>query len=767
MKLKSIRMMTSAFALLGTAALAPTAAFAQDGDAAARSDDEIVVTAQRREEKSLDVPVTVTSLSAAALETANVQNLGDIAKITPGLRFDFAGGYSQPTIRGVGTAVVSAGAVGNVGIYIDGFYSPNPIVGDMQLLKTRSIQVLKGPQGTLFGRNTTGGAILVQTADPSTEASGEAKFSYGRYNEARGQAYVTFGLGERVAMDVEGTYSRGDGFLTNISTNKRVGDYENWSARVGIKAELSDSVSVLLRYIHSEVNDPNALLDASYRDTGPVAGQVYVNPVTGVRTPFVITSGAPFFAGPGQSTFDPNQNASGSHPNDQQFFRTKSNVFQGTIKADLGFADFTSYTQYRKEDADSRIEGDHSGFEQFDIGLPNDNMTFTQELLLTSKPGSRLQWTTGVFYVKNRDTYRVFFDYLPALGITSRCCEFGSSATSQSFAAYLDATYEVSPKFYITAGARYAHDTQSNVYSIPAYFPMFGQSPVRSDASQATLDKVKGDRVTPRVVLRYKPTDETSVYASYSKGYKASFLDLGGGIPLPVNPEMIDAFEVGVKYDNRTISFEAAGFYYDYKDLQVSLYQSARALIVNAASSKVYGLDAQLRYNVSPAFSFNMGATILHARYKRFVNAPVYVPCLLTFDAFDPVAGCAAAGASFPINAQLLTDSTMQRAPSFSGNIGARYRTEVGGGELQLSGNLFYTSKFFFGPSGIQFPQKGYEILSMRAQWTDSSDRFQFAVYGDNITNNRYKTGVQYTNNGIGANWSKPTTYGIEFGVKF
>ena len=260
MKIRTFGTMTSAVALIGTFALLPSAASAQDGAAEERSSDEIVVTAQRRDEKSLDVPITVTSLSPSVLETANVQDLSDIAKITPGLRFDFASGYSQPTIRGVGTAVVSSGAVGNVGIYVDGFYSPNPIATDMQLLKTRSIQVLKGPQGTLFGRNTTGGAILVQTADPSTEASGEVKFSYGRYNEFKAQAYGTFGLGENLAMDVEGMYSRGDGFATNIGTNKRVGDYENWSARVGLKAELSDSISVLLRYQHNSIDDPTSTL---------------------------------------------------------------------------------------------------------------------------------------------------------------------------------------------------------------------------------------------------------------------------------------------------------------------------------------------------------------------------------------------------------------------------------------------------------------------------------------------------------------------------
>ncbi len=731
----------------------PATAFAQDtaSDAARADDGEIIVTAQRREEKLVDVPVTVTTLSAAALETANVQDLSDIAKITPGLRFDFASGYSQPTIRGVGTAVTTAGAVGNVGIYIDGFYSPNPVVSDMQLLKVRNIQVLKGPQGTLFGRNTTGGAILVQTADPSTDAGGEVKASYGRYNELRTQAYATVGIGERVAMDVEGMYSRGDGFLTNISNGKRVGNYKNWSARIGLKAELSDSVSVLLRYQHTDVDDPTSLLPASYRESVSSSSLL----------PFVITSGAPFFAAPGEFTFSPDQVAVGSHPSDQQYFRSKSDIVQATIKADLGFANFTSYSQYRKEDADSRIEGDYSGVQLFDLGLPNDNMTITQEFLLTSKAGSRLQWTAGLFYVKNRDTYRVYFDYLPAFGIFSRSNEFGSSATSESYAAFLDATYEIAPKLFITAGARYAHDKQSEVYSIAAFVP-----PPPTLATAANYDAVKQNRVTPRVVIRYKPSDESSVYASYSKGYKAAFLDLGGGTPIPVKPETITAYEVGYKYNDRRLSLETAFFYYDYKNLQVSLYQNARAVIVNAASSEIYGLDGQLRYNFSDAFSVNLGANWLHARYKRFVDAPIYTPCLTTPTAFTPT-GCAAAGQSFPIIPTLLTDATMQRAPSFTGNIGARYKTELSGGELQLSGNLYYTSKFFFGPSGIQFPQKGYEVLSLRAQWTDPSDRFMVAVYGDNVTNNRYMTGVQYGNVAIGANWSKSATFGVELGAKF
>ena len=166
-----------------------------------------------------------------------------------------------------------------------------------------------------------------------------------------------------------------------------------------------------------------------------------------------------------------------------------------------------------------------------------------------------------------------------------------------------------------------------------------------------------------------------------------------------------------------------------------------------------------MRYTVSDHFQVNLGAAWVHARYKDFPNAPIYVPCYSN--------GSCASGTAFPVIGQALTNVTMQRTPEFTGNIGARYKTEVSGGNLQLSGNLSYSSKLFFGPSGIQFPQKAYEVLSLRAQWTDPSDRYSIAVYGDNVTNSRYLTQVQYGNSGIGANWSKPVTYGVELGVKF
>lgn len=731
-----VAMRTSVLALAAAMGGLPVLAQAQDAQADIADTSvgagEIVVTAQRRAERSVDVPISVTTLGGEQLATANVSDLADIARVAPGVRFDFSSGFFQPTIRGVGTSNVTSGGGSNVGIYIDGFYSPNPLAADFDLLSMESIQVLKGPQGTLFGRNTTGGAILVQTADPSHEPAAEFRGSYGRFDEVKLQGYATFGLNEDVAVDLEGLYKSGNGWQRDISSGNRVGDYENWSFRGGILLTPSDDVSVLLRYQHSDVDDPSTLLPASWNDSAFGPGQ-------------------PSFATPDQYTQRPNEIATGSVG---EFFRSKSDVFQGTIRADLGFANLTSYTQYRKEDVNSSIDLDYSGVDLLQMGIPNKNRTFSQEFLLTSAPGPKLQWTAGLFYFSNKDQYVTTLDNLGNTPET-RTRLGGSSTTTESYAAFLDLTYEMTPQLFLTVGARYAKDKVVDAYWNP-----------RFSAEQVPVPSISDDRLTPRVVIRYAPDNTTSIYASYTKGYKAAIIDVGGScqnapfICNDVKPETIDAFEIGAKYSAGGLSAEIAGFYYSYKNLQVSLYKAGTAEVVNAAKSEIYGLDGQLRYAVSNNFEVNAGAAWTHARYKRFNDAPIYTPCA-TLSA-DVQAACGAAGISFMIIGQDLANVPMQRSPDFTANIGARYTVDLGGGELAFSGNLYHSSEFFFGPSGTQFRQGAYETLALRAEWTDPSDRFTIGVWGDNVTDNRFRTGAQYTNYGIGANWNKQATYGVE-----
>jgi len=764
--------LSTAIGLAGATLFAP-AAFAQDLDAEV-ANDEIIVTAQRREELSRDVPISVTSISNEQLSVANVNQLSDTAKLTPGLRFDSQGPASQPTIRGVGTAITTSGGGPNVGTYVDGFFQSNTYLSDFQLLRVQSIQVLKGPQGTLFGRNTTGGAILVTSADPSTETSAQFKATYARFNALTLQGYATFGLTDRIAMDVEGLYRRGDGFQTDLATgNDEIGKYENWSGRTGIKAELSDGLSVLLRYTHSETNDPTPQLVNTFIDRSGDAGFLSkVSPEGQAIYGKTSSKGLPlayFYAPDGTFATKPGDVLL----NSPIAFRTKSDSIQGRIEADLGFADLTSYTQWRKDRSPYFGDLDATALPFFNINVGVENKVFSQEFLLNSKPGGPLQWTAGLNYFQARDTW----DVRASFG--TPFAPFGGSSTlTKSYAAFVDATYEVSDKFFVTVGARYSHDAVSDAFFRTNFGTTFYNGPNGEIIPFSGLPEtvipvanLKNDAVTPRLVLRYKPSDDSSVYASFTRGYKAGILNVGGLSQEPIKPEKINAFEVGYKFDNRTFSVDLAGYYYDYKNLQVSSFQNGAAQIRNAASSEIYGLEGQFRYRVAKDVSIYGGAAWTHARYKSFKNAPFYTYC-------DPAAAAGTALYCVPqalggfgpgAIVQTTTDASgfkMQRAPDFTANIGASYGFDLAGGKLALSGNLYYTSSFYFDPEQ-QFKQKGYELLSLRAEWTDASDRYSVAVFGDNVTNKRYQTQVLFTTLGTGAGWNSPVTYGVSLGAKF
>ncbi len=776
---KTFRTMTSVLGLMGSIVLTPTSASAQDVGASRDESalgSEIVVTAQRREEKSVDVPITISTLNTEQLATANVNALSDTAKLTPGLRFDTQGPGMQPTIRGVGTAITTSGGGPNVGIYVDGFFLPNTYAADLQLMRVKNIQVLKGPQGTLFGRNTTGGAILVTSDDPSTKASAEFRATYGRFNTLTLQGYATTGLGENVAVDIEGLYRRGDGYLTSVTTgNNKIGKYESWSVRAGIKAQLSSDVSVLLRYTHSDNNDPTTQLvnifidksgDAGFLNKVSPAGRaVYgVQSSKGLPLPYFFAPASTYTTAPGQVLLDAKTS-----------FHAKVDTVQATIKADIGFAELTSYSQYRHDNTPYFADLDATALPFFGLFVGVKDDTWSQEFLLNSKAGGRLQWTAGANYFQFKDTW----DVGASFGGSPIGPFGGSTTTTKSIAAFLDMTYELSDKVFITAGARYSHDevVDSDFVTNPFTTSYFGPNhevipfPFGNPGVHIPVAALKNNSVTPRFVIRYKPNDQSSIYASFTKGYKAGILDVGGLSQQPIKPETINAFEAGYKFDNRTFSFDFAGYYYDYKNLQVSSFQSGAAQIRNAASSEIYGLEAQFRYRVSNAFSIYGGGAWTHARYKSFPNAPFYSYCDPTAPATSALWCVPQALGGFGPGAivQASTDASgfhMQRSPEFSGNLGASYKMDIGGGEATLSGNLYYTSSFYFDPEQ-QFKQDGYALLSLRAQWVDPSKRFTVAVFGDNVTNKRYQSQVLFTTLGIGSVWNSPTTYGVSLGAKF
>jgi len=332
--------------------------------------------------------------------------------------------------------------------------------------------------------------------------------------------------------------------------------------------------------------------------------------------------------------------------------------------------------------------------------------------------------------------------------------QFGGSGTHvKTIAAFADVTYQVIDNLFLTAGLRYSHDVFDDSFYLLGPAVTGTPGVIRVD-----VPNLKDDRVTPRFVIRYKPNDNSSIYASYTQGYKSAFVNVGGQTSDIVAPEEIKAYEVGYKYGSNRLSLDLSAYYYDYSQLQVASYDGQRSLVSNAATSRVYGLEGQVFFRITPNWDVSAGAAYLDAKYESFPNSPSLTQCL-----------DAACGPGFGLFLNTVTDASgfrMQRSPEFTGNISTTYRQDLAGGQLVLTGVLSHTSSFYFDTSQ-QFGEDGYQTLGLRAEWTDPTERYTFAVYGDNVTDTKYRATSIYGTFGVGALWGAPATVGASVRARF
>ncbi|WP_157220696.1 TonB-dependent receptor [Flavisphingomonas formosensis] len=682
---------------LATAAHAQTEQAApatqEDSSAAATPSQEIVVTAQKRSEKLQDVPISITAVTGPQLGKVGITQVTQLQQSVPALRLNYSGNTIQPSIRGIGSSVAGPGLYSNIPVYVDGYYISSPTSSDIGLIDVQSVSVLKGPQGTLFGRNATGGAIQITTRTPQQQTEIEARISYESYNHSTASAYLTGGITPTLAASIAASYEHGDGYLKNIVTgDDNVGEFRKWSVRPKILWTPSDNLSFTLAYAHTYSSDP--LLNS-----------------TNVR---VDSNGSPMTAGnviPGNIIATKPYEISAGAQNSNKI-KTDSITLTSALKMD--WADLTSYTGYRKDRVSQALEYDATPAAIDAAAWTIPDKSFTQELNLTSKPGGRLSWVVGLFYYWASDVYNYSLattaegpPYTPL---------FTSKNTTRSYAAYADVTYEVLDKLFLTAGGRYSKD------DIKLGFTLLG--------SDWQSGSTSFNNFSPRAVIRYQLTPRSNVYASYTKGYKSGALPGSAFSFTPVKPEKIDAYEVGYKIANSKLRFNVAGYYYNYKNIQVaSFFDKGVSVVRNAASAHIYGVDGDLSYAVTPDFHINLSGAYTHANYNKFENAIGYeqdlAPGSATYSLFEPI-NVDASG--YPV----------LQTPRFAGSIGADYGFGLADGRMVLNANLFYTSRFYF-DQAKQLPQKGYALLNLRATWTDPSGHLDLSVYATNVTDKAYR----------------------------
>jgi iron complex outermembrane receptor protein len=674
---------------------------------------EIVVTAQRRSERLIDVPAAVSVLGADMLARASVTNTADLAQLTPGLQVSNTGAFTSFSVRGVSSETSGPGADNNVAVYLDGVYYPSKNAGVFDFPDVSSIEVLKGPQGTLYGRNATGGAILVKTADPTFEPSGTVSASYGSFQEREFKGIISGGLNsERFAASLAAYYKKDDGYLKSAIPDRDIEGVESSLVR-----------GKLLFTPNSDVKLVFAAYVAERRDHTSMAFTNLNGNTNGVLIdPRAITSTYGYSAA--------------NNPN-----YLHSQTTGADLHADFktGIGTITSITGYTRLDATVIVDGDNSSATGTDFINVFPQKTYSQEVYLTSDKFGPFSFVAGGNYyhdVGYFDPTTLFTRGVPTLNIYSK-------VRTQALAAYFDGTYALADKLTLTAGLRWTTEKRRHygAFNNPA-FPF--------------LEAKRWNNLSPRVALRYALTDEANLYASYSRGFKSGQFNPTAFVgSASVRPETVDAFEAGVKARlTPSLSFDVAAYHYAYKDIQLSTFANGAQVLQNAARAKIYGLDAQMTYAPSRDLTLTASVSPLHARYASFPNAVIVVP--------TPSASCPA-GLAFCGNRNIsadLTGNTLPRAPGITANGSVSYTLHAGRQAVNLFANLYYSGKFYWEASN-RVSQKSYVLLNGRISWNVNEGPVSLELWGRNLGNEKY-----YVSQGIGVSGdgllsARPRSWGV------
>lgn len=707
-------------------------AFAQEAASQpTQSLEEIVVTAQRRGENLQRVPIAVSAVTAATAEALGVRGTQDLTTVTPGLNFTVAVGNATPFLRGVGTMAVTAGQESSVALYVDGVYISSTSGSVFSLNNIERVEVLKGPQGTLFGRNATGGLIHVVTRDPSQEPKLEASIGYGNFETSQAKLYATTGITDTLAVDFAAYYQeQGEGWGKNRFSGREVNKVDSDLAlRTKLQFTPSDATRITLALDYSNLEGTAGVA------TRPLEGSVAVD-------------GTLFTGGFWDTLADFKPSL-------------RSEAYGGSLKVEQDFsaARVVSLTAYRHTRASQNFDFDGTGAPLLAILLNPFERQFSQELQILSPESSSINWIVGGYYFRSDARYDPVQQYLyPAL--THAPGTIVNTTLSQqitnSIAAFAQATFPLGEATRLTTGIRYTHDRRSldgTAVQQPSFLPPIPPTVIprqKDSAGQATW----------RIALDHDFTPTVLGYVSYNRGFKSGLFNAQDLSQPPVDAEQIDAYEAGLKMDllDRRLRVNVAGFYYDYSNIQLQRVSNGIVQLLNAASAEVYGADAEVTAIPVEGLTLRGGLSLLHSRYGDFPGAVLSTPNR------DPATGALVGGNTFSsFNAD---GKHTVNSPEYTVNLSATYETRVNDHKLSFSASYFRSGRFYWEVDN-RTSQEPYDLVSGEASWTLPSDRFTVRLWGRNLTDTEYYTQVTQQEIGDGAIAAAPRTFGVALDFTF
>ena len=703
------------------------------------SNADIIVTAQRRSERLIDVPMAVTALTSETLEKSGVANTSDLAKVTPGLTMTFYGSNLQPSLRGVSATGGNTGDNPSIAMYLDGVYQAQQISALFDLPDVEQIEVLKGPQGTLYGQNATGGAIIITTKAPSFTPTGKLSASYGNYDNVQLRGFVSGPIVEdKLAASLAGSYQKRDGFRTNISTGTRDRGLDSKMVRGKLLFQPDERLKVTFTGYYAD------------RDDSTVYAFV---PLNDNSLGYLLRPDAPRATRPSKQFVgfpDPFVNS-----------KLWGLSARAEYELDAGTINWISAFAKSKVTADEDLDASPVNIAQYKYGSLYDR-TILHEINFASRTFGSFSFLIGGLYLNtkswfDRGTYVQYPDFndpnfgagltLTGEPLPTPFTAFPSygAINKRIMAAYAEVTLNLTDQFIVTAGGRYTHERQTAVTDV-GFLP----APISSP-----LNPQKWNKFTPRVTARYEITPDSNIYATYAKGFKGGLINTGSGFLANnvVDPEVITSYEVGYKgHPLQGLTVTLAGFWYDYKNLQVVAYGANNLYVTqNAASARGKGVELDLRWAITPEFTLSGGAAYVDAKYHSFPDAQTFVP-----NAF---------GAGNVSVVKDLSGKRLLRSPKWTANATANYQKELSAGTIGAYATIYYNSGQFIETSSRIF-QDHYATVDGELSFAPKAlDGVRFILWGKNLTDKAYLNGTLVTDFADAAVYAEPRTYGgrVEF----
>lgn len=694
--------------------------------------EDIVVTARKRSESLMNVPVQVTALSGETLENRGVTSLSQFSQQIPGF-------FAAPTllldalyIRGIGTSPTNPGFEQSVGMFIDGVYYGNGRWGNQGFFDLESAQVMKGPQGVYFGKNTIAGAIELTTRDPGDEFEGTVSGGY-EFNQRQRyvQAGISIPLSDTLGVRVFGRYDKMRGWVHNLTTNQWAPNNEDKFVRITIKYEPTDSFTATLKsaFYSSDNNGPtNAFVLVSCAGPGNTASP----------TPF---GPSPVPCGREFITY---QSSLGGPLGD--FFNKYSN-FAHTLKLDweVGPGSLTSITGWNHFDNRGRGGSSASPNNSTLFYHQQKNTAVSQELRYVTDFEGPVNLIAGVyylttdFYTNNRG--RVLPDAIQGTvgGKSTYTWNKDSFQDGETIAAFGEVTWNITPMLEAAVGGRYTQETKKsqmrNIEAAP-------NLPFLLIPNYAADQKFKD--FSPSATLTWRPSDDLTIYGAYKSGYKSGGFSHGGTIfflpPAPppalasfvFGSESVQGFEGGFKgfLADRRLRYELVGYAYDYSDLQVNAYNSATNsfTVQNAATAEQRGIELSTAFAATDAFTLSGSVNYNRTRFKDFI-----APC-------NAIQIPGTAPCNVPLGAargQDLSGHPLPFAPTWSGRIDATYDIEMRSGYgIELNGGAQFSGDYYLATDGREAnKQPEYVRFNAAIALTAPGDAFKLELIGQNLTN--------------------------------